>query len=149
MLPDSITLTSAEATEIAWLEALLEANDLPNRDIRSGPGQFFIARAGAERIGGGGLESDGSNALLRSVVIAQPHRGQGYGVALCDVLEARAQTNGVETLYLLTTTADAFFRKRGYDGIDRDIVPPEVQETAEFTDLCPQSATCMRKTLDN
>jgi amino-acid N-acetyltransferase len=149
MLSDSITLTSAEATEIAWLEALLEANDLPNRNLRSGPGQFFLARAEAERIGGGGLESYGSKALLRSVVIAEPHRGRGYGVALCDGLEARARTNGVETLYLLTTTADAFFREFGYEEIDREVVPPEIQETTEFADLCPQSATCMRKALDN
>ncbi|WP_336134748.1 arsenic resistance N-acetyltransferase ArsN2 [Natronomonas amylolytica] len=147
MLPDSITLTSAEAAEIAWLEALLEANDLPNRNLRSGPGQFFVARTGAERIGGGGLESYGSNGLLRSVVIAATHRGRGYGVALCDALEARARTNGVETLYLLTTTAAAFFRECGYNEIDREVVPPEIQETSEFADLCPQSATCMRKSL--
>lgn len=149
MLPDSITLTGAEPAEIAWLKELLEANDLPNQDIRTGPGQYFIAQAGRERIGGAGLEPYGSNALLRSVVITESHRGQGYGVALCDALEARARTNGVETLYLLTTTAAAFFGERGYDEIDREAVPPEIQETSEFTDLCPQSAVCMRKALDN
>lgn len=148
MLPDSITLTSAEAAEIEWLEEQLEANELPNQGIRSGPGQFFIAHAGSERIGGGGLEPYGSNALLRSVVITEPHRGRGYGVALCDALESRARTNGIETLYLLTTTAAAFFRERGYDEIDREAVPPEIQGTSEFTGLCPQSATCMRKTFD-
>lgn len=149
MLPDSITLTSAEATDLEWLEALLDANDLPNRDIHSGPGRFFIARAESARIGGGGLEPYGPNALLRSVVIAAPHRGQGYGAALCEALEARARTNGVETLYLLTTTASEFFRERGYEEIDRETVPPEIRETSEFTDLCPQSATCMRKSLDS
>lgn len=149
MLTDpSITLRRPDSEDLEWLEGLLEANDLPNQDIRSGASQFFIAHTETERIGGGGLEPYGSNALLRSVVIAEPHRGQGYGVALCDALETRARTNGVETLYLLTTTADAFFREHGYGEIDRETVPPGIQETTEFTDLCPQSATCMRKPLD-
>jgi amino-acid N-acetyltransferase len=148
MLSD-IALTSAEATDLEWLEELLEANGLPTEDLRTNEGRFFVAHVGTERIGGGGLETYGSNALLRSVVIVDSKRGRGYGVALCDALEARARTSGVETLYLLTTTADAFFRERGYDEIDREIVPPEIRRSSEFADLCPRSSTCLRKALDS
>ncbi|MFT4885679.1 MAG: amino-acid N-acetyltransferase [Natronomonas sp.] len=149
MLPDAVTLTSAEATEIEWLEALLESNDLPTEGLHTSEARFFVARAKTERIGGGGLEIYGPNALLRSVVVPEAKRGQGYGTALCDALEARTRANGAETLYLLTTTAEAFFDARGYDVIDRKAVPPDIRETDEFTDLCPKSATCMRKDLDS
>ena len=56
-----------------------------------------------------GVEIYGSEDLLRSVVIMESNRGQGYGAELCDSLEEYARTNGVETLYLLTTTAALFF----------------------------------------
>ncbi|QLD86350.1 GNAT family N-acetyltransferase [Natronomonas halophila] len=148
MLPGSITLTSADAERMGWLEDLLEASGLPTGDLRTSEGRFFVASVGTERVGGGGLEIYGPDALLRSVVVPESKRGQGYGTALCDALEARAQANGVETLYLLTTTAEAFFDAHGYDVIDRETVPPEIRETGEFTDLCPKSATCMRKALD-
>jgi amino-acid N-acetyltransferase len=149
MLPRAVTLTTAEATEIEWIEGLLEANGLPTGDLRTSEGQFFVASAGTERVGGGGLEMCGPNALLRSVVVVERYQGLGYGTALCDALEAKAQANGIETLYLLTTTAEAFFDGRGYGEIDRETVPPEIRQTTEFTDLCPRSATCMRKGLDN
>lgn len=148
MLPE-ITLTGADTEGMDWLEGLLQENDLPHQDIRTGAGQFFIAHDGPERVGAAGLEIDGENGLLRSVVVVDAKRGQGYGTALCDALEARARTNGVETLYLLTTTASAFFDEHGYDVIDREAVPPEIRETTEFAELCPRSATCMGKTLDS
>lgn len=148
MLPE-ITLTRAETEDMDWLEGLLQDNGLPHQDIRMGAGRFFIAHDGPERVGAGGLEIDGKNGLLRSVVIVDSKRGQGYGTALCDALETRARTNGVETLYLLTTTASAFFDEHGYKVVDREAVPSGIRETTEFAELCPRSATCMRKHFDS
>jgi amino-acid N-acetyltransferase len=53
----------------------------------------------------------------------------------------------VETLYLLTTTAAAFFARHGYETVERDTVPARIRGTTEFDDLCPDSAVCMRKRL--
>lgn len=145
----SITLRKADSAAIEWLEGLLDANGLPSSDIRTGAGRFFVAVDDGERVGAGGFEPHGPDGLLRSVVVAEARRGRGYGTALCDGLEARARSDGVETLYLLTTTASAFFDDHGYERIDRETVPTAVRETAEFAELCPQSATCMRKALDS
>ncbi|WP_435180093.1 arsenic resistance N-acetyltransferase ArsN2 [Halorussus sp. AFM4] len=142
-----ITLERTDRESVRRVESLLKANDLPYEDVRANPEQFFLARADGTRIGAGGVEPHGSTGLLRSVVVAESHRGRGYGAALCDALEDRARADEVETLYLLTTTAAAFFRRRGYEEIARESVPSAIRQTTEFADLCPETATCMRKRL--
>ena len=148
MTAPSLTLDRADAGDLDRVEALLAANDLPSRDVRTTPGRFFLARSGTAVVGVGGVEPYGSAGLLRSVVVEESSRGRGYGAALCGALEARARENGLETLYLLTTTASGFFRRIGYEAVDREHVPSSVRRTTEFTDLCPASATCMRKDLE-
>jgi amino-acid N-acetyltransferase len=54
---------------------------------------------------------------------------------------------GVKELYLLTTTAEKFFPKLGFDSIDRDNVPTPIQATEEFSSICPSTAVCMVKKL--
>jgi amino-acid N-acetyltransferase len=54
---------------------------------------------------------------------------------------------GVETLLLLTTTAERFFARRGYAVGPRDAAPLEIRQTPEFAGLCPSSSVCMRKRL--
>ncbi len=85
---------------------------------------------------------------MRSVVVDRPYRGEGYGAALCDALESTATDRGIETLFLLTTTAAGFFANREYLEVDRDDVPDAIRRTREFEELCPSSATCMTKSLD-
>lgn len=145
MTESAITLRKADPGDLDRIETLLETNGLPHRDVQSKPGCFFFGCSDAEVVGIGGIEMYGSNGLLRSVVIGESVRGQGYGTAMCAELENHAKNNGVDTLYLLTTTAPDFFRKRGYESIGRGETPPVIQRTAEFQELCPTSAVCMKK----
>ena len=94
-----------------------------------------------------GLESYESVGLLRSVVVPARHRGQGYGTALVDAVSAHASDTGIERLYLLTTSAEAFFAARGFEEVPRDAVPDPVRTTTQFAELCPESAACLRATL--
>ena len=148
MTTASVTLQRADGADIKRIESLLDANGLPSQDVRATEPCFFLAYANTECIGAGGIKIRGSDGLLRSVVVMEANRGQGYGAALCDSLEEYARTNGVETLYLLTTTAAPFFRQCGYDTVAREDVPRPIQDTTEFTDLCPASATCMAKDIE-
>jgi amino-acid N-acetyltransferase len=50
-------------------------------------------------------------------------------------------------LYLLTTTADAFFRRLGYEQTARELAPPAIKATREFSSLCPSSSIFMVKQL--
>jgi amino-acid N-acetyltransferase len=145
---DATTLTLEPAAgALPYVEALLEANDLPSADVRSKPECFYVAYADGERVGVGGIEFHGSAGLLRSVVVERLARGGGHGTVLCERLEAVAAEEGVETLYLLTTTAREFFADRGYVEIGRNEAPEAIRGTAEFADLCPATAVCMRKRL--
>lgn len=147
----TVTLRKAVDADMDYVQSLLEANALPVADVREQAGCFFIATVGdgadEQAVGCGGLEIYGPHGLLRSIVVEESVRGEGYGHALCDELEARAQESGVEELYLLTTTAASFFGARGYEKVDRTDVPERIRRTTEFADLCPGSATCLWTTV--
>lgn len=147
MDPATVTLRPADESALRYVESLLEANDLPAADVRSAPGHFYVAYDGDERVGGGGVEPYGTDGLLRSVVVEESARGNGIGTALCRALEAEARDEGIETLYLLTTTAADFFAALGYAAVDRADAPEAIRETTQFADLCPAAATCMEKSL--
>lgn len=141
------TIRRTDEADFDAVETLLEANGLPSRDVRTSPGRFLVAVSDAAVVGVVGVEPYGSSGLLRSLAVSESSRGRGYGTALCDALEEQARADGVDTLYLLTTTAAAFFRRRGYESVAREAVPTAVQQTTEFAELCPASATCMKKNL--
>lgn len=147
MADSTLQLQRATDGDLDVVAALLSANDLPASDIRDSPGRFYLAYEGDRRVGVGGLELHGDAGLLRSVVVDASRRGEGYGTAISERLADRARAEGVDRLYLLTTTAADFFDARGYDRVLRDSVPEGIRESREFTDLCPDSATCMRKDL--
>jgi amino-acid N-acetyltransferase len=50
-------------------------------------------------------------------------------------------------VFLLTTTAEAFFPKFGFEQIQRIDVPISLQASVEFQSACPASAIVMRKRL--
>jgi len=139
------SLRPADADDRAVVERLLADAGLPTADLDDAT--LYVATRNGDRVGAGGLEVRGDAALLRSVVVPPDRRGEGHGAAVVDGLETRAREACVGTLYLLTTTAAAFFAARGYERIDRDAVPEPVAGTPEFAELCPDAATCMRKTL--
>jgi amino-acid N-acetyltransferase len=144
----ALTLRRAGPETIDRVETVVAASGLPTEDIREKPDAFFIASAGDETIGVGGIERAGEYGLLRSVVVSEASRGEGYGRALCDALEARARADGVRALYLLTTTAAAFFRRCGYEACSREAVPEPIRATPQFAALCPRTAACLSKRLD-
>lgn len=143
-----LTLQRADERMLSYVETLLEENGLPSQDVRSTSASFYVGYVGDDPIGVGGIERDGPDGLLRSVVIEASAREEGFGTALCEALETAARADGDETLYLLTTTATEFFAARGYVVIDRTAVPASIHQTTEFDELCPTTATCMTKSLE-
>jgi len=76
-----------------------------------------------------GLELYDAEALLRSLVVRGAARSSGLGTALVAHAENYARLHGVHSLYLLTTTAEAFFARRGYHRIDRTVAPAVIRST--------------------
>nr|MDO8098682.1 arsenic resistance N-acetyltransferase ArsN2 [Candidatus Njordarchaeota archaeon] len=144
-----IRLRKATRRDLQLIEKLLKENNLPFEDIPAKIDSLFIATLNSRSIGIGGVEVYGERGLLRSLLIDKPFRGKGYGKALCGKLIQLAKSKGVEELYLLTTTADGFFKKIGFEKIKRDCSPAAIQNTTEFKELCPVSSTCMRKKISD
>jgi amino-acid N-acetyltransferase len=65
-------------------------------------------------------------------------------VAAC---EQYAIESGIDTLYLLTETAETFFECLGYTRLPRDRAPAAIVRSAQFASLCPSSAAFMARTL--
>jgi thioredoxin type arsenate reductase len=134
----------ARAEDLAEVEALLHSLDLPLTGLRQDyPGGYVLVREGGALVGVAGLEIYDRVGLLRSVAVAPSRQGTGLGQALvADRLRA-ASDRGLEVVYLLTTTAPEFFRKRGFVPARRDEVPPSLAASPEFVSVCPSSATCL------
>lgn len=143
-------IEAARAHDLDAITRLLRDAQLPSDDLDEPTLAHFLVLRGADsaKVGGVvGFEPFGVVALLRSLVVAPAQRGAGHGEALVSAVEARAHRFGVAGLYLLTTTADAFFARIGYAKIARDTAPAALQSTREFAALCPASAICMHKAL--
>ncbi len=127
---------------------LLQANQLPTEDLPDNPDAvlFGCLRDGA-LAGVVGLELYRSSALLRSLAVDSSQRGQGLGFALLQYAEQAAAAKGVRNLYLLTTTAERYFKRRGYEAADRASTPPDIQGTRQFAGLCSASSAFMVKAL--
>jgi amino-acid N-acetyltransferase len=76
------------------------------------------------------------------------YRGSGIGRELVLAALRLARSAGVPAVYLLTTTAEEYFPRFGFERIAREDVVPAVRASYEFTSACPSSATVMRLTLD-
>jgi amino-acid N-acetyltransferase len=128
--------------------ALLQAQGLPVSDITDEHLEhfFFVGSVGSPT-GLVGLELYGTDALLRSLVVADNARRKGLGSALIYHAEQYAASKGVRSIYLLTTTAEAFFKRLGYECIERSNAPPSIERTREFAGLCPASSAFMLKSL--
>lgn len=141
------TISPAQAADLDVVEALLEREHLPLAGLRGHAGHVFVARAGNRIVGCAALEVYEDGALLRSVAVDAEHRGAGLGGDLTRTALDLAARQGVTAVYLLTTTAERFFPRFGFEVVDRADVPQGVQQSAEFSYACPSSALIMRKRL--
>ncbi|MBC8024435.1 MAG: GNAT family N-acetyltransferase [Steroidobacteraceae bacterium] len=127
---------------------LLAAAGLPTNDLTEPHCQhFFYLGPATAPTGLVGLEIYGDVALLRSLVVAPAERSAGAGSTLVRHAEEQARANGVRRLYLLTTTAEAFFSRRGYQTASREDAPVAIRTTREFAGICPASSAFMSKPL--
>ena len=131
-------------------KALLRQCNLPFKDL---PGNKWINLFGAlqedELIGIIGIEVYGKTGLLRSLAVAEEQRGYGLGRGLVTHAEEWAAESGIQSLWLLTETASAFFEKLGYTSTPRSSAPESIRQSAQFKDLCPASAVLMTKTISS
>lgn len=69
------------------------------------------------------------------------------GKLLVERLLETARARGVSAMYLLTTTADKYFPRFGFEPIPRDQADSRLQASEEFLGACPDAAVCMWRRL--
>lgn len=108
---------------------------------------FLVATDSGAPTGMIGVEEFADCGLLRSLIVDKACRGSGTGAQLVAALEARTIQRGLHTLWLLTIDADPFFARLGYVARQRSDAPQAIQQSAEFSSLCPGDAVLMSKQL--
>ncbi|MGB3493726.1 MAG: arsenic resistance N-acetyltransferase ArsN2 [Elainellaceae cyanobacterium] len=144
----TVKLRNAKRADLPLIQSWLRQNSLPDSDVSDVLDGLFIMQHQNVDVGIGGIEAYAPDGLLRSVVIAEPFRGKGYGKQLCHLLVNQAIAQNITTLFLLTETAPQFFASLGFEPIERQSAPTSLQGTTEFSQLCPASAICMKRNLD-
>lgn len=136
------------AGELAVMAQALAKAGLAVDDVPA-PGRYFWRFETAEQmpLGYGGLEPYGPDVLVRSVLTLPPLRRRGVGTAIVAALESEARVLKGRTAWLITTEAQNFFMRAGYAPVERAAVPPAIRASAQFSTLCPDSATVMTKPL--
>ena len=139
-----ITIRPATAADLEPIKSLLLASNLPTAGVDDHWKTFLVAHDGDTMVACGGAEAYQFAALIRSVAVKDEYRSHGIGRKIVRQLLDRLASRGLREFYLLTTTAEDYFRKRGFKTIDRDEVHPQLLSSREFQDACPSSAVCMR-----
>lgn len=134
---------------ISFVQRPVPNEGLPNADvtIEQVPRFYVACFADGSIMACAAIEQYGTDALPRSVAVADAARRDGLGWALVATVERDATDSGVRRLYLLTTTAVSYFARLGYRDFDRQAAPSQIQSTSQFASLCPASAICMAKRL--
>jgi amino-acid N-acetyltransferase len=144
----SVVLRRPEEADYTAIREMLKDAGLPVSDFIS-EHIAIVAEEHGKPVGAVGFERYGSIGLLRSLVVAEDARFRGLGRRLVSELEALEQKRGVVEIWLLTTDADPYFLSLGYETRERGQAPPDICRTAEFTELCPDHAVLMSKTLSD
>ncbi|HET9358103.1 MAG TPA: arsenic resistance N-acetyltransferase ArsN2 [Vicinamibacterales bacterium] len=126
---------------------LLARLQLPLDEIDDHVQTMIVAREEGQVVGTAALEVYADGALLRSVAVNPARQGRRLGHQLTEAALRLARTRGADTVFLLTTTAERFFPRFGFEPIARDEVPASVLASVEFRSACCASAIVMRKRL--
>ena len=137
----------AEKSDIQSIRELICSSGLPSSDVDGKAQKIFVAESDGKIVAVGGIEKLGGIALVRSIAVAPEYRKNGIASNIYQLLEEYASSSEVEELYLITESAKEYFQKLGFTEQERKTTPCLIQQTSQFSELCPSSATVMFKAL--
>lgn len=140
----SLKITPAQSNDLPAIKKLLQSQQLPTEDVNSQILFQIIKNSSGQVLGCCGLEIHEPFGLLRSLAVDTNFQQQGLGQQLVNSMLVLAKNNHISSLYIITTTAVKFFSQLKFEMVSRNNVPAVIQQTAEFSYLCPDSATVMQ-----
>ncbi len=147
-LETNYRIEHANPSELSSILNLLMEVDLPGEGVKNHISNFLTLKSGGmdpelEPWGCVGLEIYGDSALLRSMAISPEYQGKGLGTVLTEAIIEDARKKGIKSLFLLTETAEDFFKRFGFQLVERELVPEDVRQSIEFTKLCLEAPAMM------
>lgn len=142
---ESFQINKAKKEDYESIKQLLDAHNLPTNDMGESDINFLVLRVNQHLIGCAGLELFGTDALIRSVAVKKEELGKGFGSSLISYAMQEAVDAGISNVYLLTETAELFFKMKGFSVMPREDAPNSIKESTEFSHLCPDTALLMHK----
>jgi arsenate reductase len=147
-LPPRTLVAPAWPDDRGELEALLTACGLPLDGLDACfPHDVILARIDGTLVGAAGLERWGAYGLLRSVVVAEAHRGKGIGELLVRERVAVASADALSAIYLLTMGAATYFERFGFSAIAREALPGSLAGSTQLALPACSTAMAMVKQL--
>src|SRR5512140_2577725 len=134
-----IAIRGARQEDLPFIKELLLGNDLPMEGVDEHWRTFLLAWDHDRLVGCGGAEAYTNAALLRSIAVDHDYRSQGIARTIVRQLLDRLSSRGIRDFYLLTTSAEQYFAKRGFKRIEWDEVNPQVLASSQFQGACPTS----------
>ncbi|KWK67544.1 arsenic resistance N-acetyltransferase ArsN2 [Burkholderia stagnalis] len=134
---------SAVVSDLASIEELLRINGLPTEGVAEHMTNFVVAEELSAVVGCGGIEYYDNFALIRSVAVAEHARDSGLGKSIVSHLLTACRAHAVQSVCLLTTTAEEYFAGLGFVRVARHEVPHSLLASSQFQGVCPGSATAM------
>ena len=144
----SFQIDEAILEDLNSLQLLLRRSELVYEEIENHLGNFFVIKVENKVVGCAGIEQYEDVGLLRSVVIDVEFQGRGLGRKIVGKMIDYALTKGIVNLYLLTNSAEDFFKKFDFKIIPRSDVDSRIQQTYEYTTGCEETASVMVKRLE-
>ena len=144
-MPNQIDISPINPNYRPALISLLQSESLPVEDLPTDLSNFFMATDDGFIIGAVGLEIYGRSGLLRSLIVKPEYRESKIARSLINELERRAKSLGLNSIYLLTETAQGYFPKIGYETLSREDAPDSLKQSSEFSHVCPKNAIFMKK----
>jgi amino-acid N-acetyltransferase len=123
---------------------LIDQAELPTAGVQDHVSHFLVAVDENRLLGTVGIEIYESVGLLRSLAVTSDVRGKGLGSRLVESVLDVAREKKLNTIYLLTTTADEYFPRFGFERIARGEIDARLQASEELRGACPRSAVCMK-----
>jgi amino-acid N-acetyltransferase len=142
-----IRIRAALAADLGNIERLLTERSLPTEGVLDHLDGFLVAEEWSAVLGCAGIERYGNLGLLRSVAVRDSVAGRGLGGQLVRAALEHAATLQLQVVYLLTTSAERYFPRFGFQAIPREEIPMELGASAELRGACPASAVAMRLTV--
>jgi amino-acid N-acetyltransferase len=148
-VPGSLELLTVRKATMRDIHALLELINsyaaggimLPRTEfeISENIRDFSVVYDDSKLLGCGALHFyTPTSGEIRSLAVAPEAKKQGVGALLIEILEKEAVNNGLNAIFAFTYVAD-FFRKLGFQEVDRGLLPLKVWKDCLS---CPKFQCC-------